>query len=964
MKIIKLADITVTGEGITELYNTIQTMLERGNPADERNDWGFNYGDWGFCRGVLPRLNFGPDGMDLELAVRLINMLAKYGHRQLPGYEALKANVKADIARARQDNPLAAPQREAPAAQVAPAAPGDKKVTQVGNDAYGKVILNLPGGVNLGLTRLINTTLREYCQANNVPMVQNRFNQQMEYPLFKFFGKVRDAIDQVAVAPAVLDRVLAVLEAKGYDVTEAKAQAPAAAAQAATKKVTVKGIEVNYGKQQLVILIPYLPEFRSVLQEANLWSRGVWYAGKEGNLGMFRIDLNIVPRARDILNDIRGVDASELTRFLEENQQPVAEEDENLKPLQVKPARLPGKQLGFGSNKDNRPELHDIIKFSFPPYPASREYNRDIFQYEVTGNYADHIDFYRLLKNRGFDAEPYFATVQDMVAKGQITKNRVEGTLEGYDAMEQFHQAVDDMHPHSELKLYPKQKDGAAFLYGRKSFLLGDKTGVGKTAELIVAANMRSQKDNKAVLIITLNSTKLQWKNEVLKILAGDDDARRTEFESLISLDPMRPNRWTICYYDQFSNAAKKPVEREGKMVEIPQREINANALMNYDFGVMVLDECQKVKHATSSRSKLILQLSEKIPFVWGASATVASNKPLDVYNQLHVVKHRLGSLSTGQFKKEFCGMVPEGYGGAYIDGTPEQQQEAAEKLHQWLIGSGVYISRSKKDIRPDMPNITTADLPVEVDTRKYHQELQKRLKTYAQPDLAISELIAARMEIAKAKVPMTVDRVMDLIEEGEKVVVFTCFRDAGSLLVKALTEGCVPLGYTVGTYLGDDPQEVRDQMKVTFTDDPNMKAFVMSMKVGGTGVDFPNVSNYMIVNDFDWTPEQATQSEGRLYRINSEQDVAVEYIVSNNTLDAELYGIIQKKRKISDTVQDLRQQYGQGDDNAIRNQIAALNQQLREIDHKMLQVINAELQPQNRRANRWYQSPIAFGAV
>jgi len=89
-----------------------------------------------------------------------------------------------------------------------------------------------------------------------------------------------------------------------------------------------------------------------------------------------------------------------------------------------------------------------------------------------------------------------------------------------------------------------------------------------------------------------------------------------------------------------------------------------------------------------------------------------------------------------------------------------------------------------------------------------------------------------------------------------------------------------------------------------------------------------------------------------------------VEYIVSNNTLDAELYGIIQKKRKISDTVQDLRQQYGQGDDNAIRNQIAALNQQLREIDHKMLQVINAELQPQNRRANRWYQSPIAFGAV
>ena len=54
-----------------------------------------------------------------------------------------------------------------------------------------------------------------------------------------------------------------------------------------------------------------------------------------------------------------------------------------------------------------------------------------------------------------------------------------------------------------------------------------------------------------------------------------------------------------------------------------------------------------------------------------------------------------------------------------------------------------------------------------------------------------------------------------------------------------------------------------------------------MSMKMGSTGIDFPNASRNMVINDFDWTPESAEQSEGRIYRINTDHPVDISYMVS-----------------------------------------------------------------------------------
>ena len=68
-----------------------------------------------------------------------------------------------------------------------------------------------------------------------------------------------------------------------------------------------------------------------------------------------------------------------------------------------------------------------------------------------------------------------------------------------------------------------------------------------------------------------------------------------------------------------------------------------------------------------------------------------------------------------------------------------------------------------------------------------------------------------------------------------------------------------------------------------------------MSIKMGGTGISFANTFKSMIVNDYDWTPESIEQSEGRIYRINTNHDVKIIYTLDSG-FDSKLYEKVEKR--------------------------------------------------------------------
>jgi SWI/SNF-related matrix-associated actin-dependent regulator 1 of chromatin subfamily A len=406
-----------------------------------------------------------------------------------------------------------------------------------------------------------------------------------------------------------------------------------------------------------------------------------------------------------------------------------------------------------------------------------------------------------------------------------------------------------------------------------------------------------------------------------------------------ITTNPLTPRKWTVVYYDNFSS---------GKKVDD-----YVNALIRANFGIVIFDELHKVKHSTSKRSQNVAKVVENIPTRWGASATVSANKPMDVRNQLVMTGHHLGKVSEGKFKKDFAGYKPTGYKGAYEqDDNDDEQIKSAERLNRWLNLSGVYVRRSKKDVR-EMPNITVGDKTTPIDQGRFQQHYATKVASYKDPSLPISKLIAARETVAHLKTDQTTSKVLGIVSgnldkdpAASKVVVFTNFVEAGKQLVDKIGQGLKQINpsFYALTYLAETKKTERAAVKQRFTNDPNAKVLIMSMRMGGTGIDFPNAAQNMVINDFDWTPEAAEQSEGRIYRINTNHPVNIEYMVGEG-IDKKLFQLVQKKRKLAGIIQAYRKEYHENEHNAeALEQLVMAQRQMRAIDREMVDIVNDEL--------------------
>jgi intein/homing endonuclease/superfamily II DNA or RNA helicase len=446
------------------------------------------------------------------------------------------------------------------------------------------------------------------------------------------------------------------------------------------------------------------------------------------------------------------------------------------------------------------------------------------------------------------------------------------------------------------------------------------------TIQLIKAAELRMRETNKPTLIVTLKSVQKQFAKEIMNVMGEGE-------RSKISLDPLNPAKWTVLYYENFSSG--KNLE---KVIE---------KLSSTDFGVVIFDELHKIKHGKTKRSRNIYRVIERIPTRWGASATVSSNKPMDVKNQLEMIGHHLGKVDRKKFARDFAGA--ESYGGP----TDKDEREimAAERLNKWLNLSGVYVRREKGEVRK-MPDMRVEQSATEVDPTGFREMMATTLGGYKNPDLPVSRLIAAREAIARLKTGETTKKVLDIVSAGKgkppaasKVVVFTNFVGAAKELVERIRAGLKEIdpSYKLITYLSNTKKKERDDVKKVFTDDPNAKVLVMSMRMGGTGIDFPNAAQNMVINDFDWTPEAAEQSEGRIYRINTDHPVDITYVVGQG-LDRDLFERVRRKREIAAIIQRYRREYHETDDKEALKKIVAAQKEIKEIDKQMAAKVAAEV--------------------
>ena len=146
-------------------------------------------------------------------------------------------------------------------------------------------------------------------------------------------------------------------------------------------------------------------------------------------------------------------------------------------------------------------------------------------------------------------------------------------------------------------------------------------------------------------------------------------------------------------------------------------------------------------------------------------------------------------------------------------------------------------------------------------------------------------------------KLGLVEDIVDSVLAEGEKVLLFTQFREFGDLAVPYLVQR---FGSDVPFLHGGVSKGRRDRMVERFQSEEGPPIMVLSLKAGGTGLNL-TAANHVVHLDRWWNPAVENQATDRAFRIGQRRDVQVRKLVCVGTLEERIDTMIANKRELAD---------------------------------------------------------------
>lgn len=450
-----------------------------------------------------------------------------------------------------------------------------------------------------------------------------------------------------------------------------------------------------------------------------------------------------------------------------------------------------------------------------------------------------------------------------------------------------------------KTKPYDYQLDGIQYGLNHDKWLLLDEMGLGKTLQIIyLAEELKAQEGIEHCLIICgINALKSNWKKEIEK----------HSNESCVVLGEKINSRGRVTYATVAERAQqlKEPIEeffiitnietiRDPKVVDAYRKSKN-------HIDMVVLDEAHKVKNKKAKQSSSLLKLDAKYKIA--ATGTPIMNNPLDVFMPLTWIDVNRSNLTN--FKNYYCEMG--GFNGSQVVGF-KHMNVLKDQL-------GTCSLRRTKDLL-DLPPKTIIHemLDMNDDHRKFYDNVRDGVKGEADKvDLNTSSLLALATRLRQASVcpsiltaenisSTKIDRAVELAEQiidnGEKVVIFSNFKEPVNILAERLQE----YNPVIGT--GDIPDGIFSDNIDRFQLDPNCKVFIGTISKAGTGITL-TAASYAIFIDCAWTAAVNTQCEDRIYRIGTERPVFIYYLWNIGTSDEHIKELVETKAQVADYIVD-----------------------------------------------------------
>jgi SNF2 family DNA or RNA helicase len=421
--------------------------------------------------------------------------------------------------------------------------------------------------------------------------------------------------------------------------------------------------------------------------------------------------------------------------------------------------------------------------------------------------------------------------------------------------------------------LMPYQKAGVAYAGSVGRCLIADQMGLGKTVEAIASLEYR---DAFPAIIVCPASLKENWKREINKWLPHRTVNILSGKGNIANVDV------NIVNYDII-----------GRFVE---------PIMHLKPMGLVLDESHYVKTSKTKRTEAVRDIAKKVPqsgTVLLLSGTPVTNRPEELVSQLEI----LGMLSRFGGKWAFL----KRYTNAYHNGFG-WDTKGASNLNElnMKLRQNCYIRRTKDEVLKELPAKTRNVVHVEpsgkgyVEYRKAEGDLLSFLAEngYRASDTAehLRRTTVLKRLAADAKMESVIEWIDSFLESCDrKLVVFA--------------HNVAIVDYLAGKYgnlrvSGQDSMEDRQHAVDSFQKDPKARVIVLNLQAGGVGLTLTAGSDVCFVQQ-GWTPGEHDQAEDRCHRIGQENSVQVWYLIGVNTIDEDIYDLIDAKRAVVDAVTD-----------------------------------------------------------
>ena len=334
---------------------------------------------------------------------------------------------------------------------------------------------------------------------------------------------------------------------------------------------------------------------------------------------------------------------------------------------------------------------------------------------------------------------------------------------------------------------------------------------------------------------------------------------------------------------------------------------IDVEEMKKHSWGMVIIDEAQNIKNPDTAQTLAIKSLKSDIKIAM--TGTPVENRLTELWSIFDFLnKGYLGSLK--EFQKSYA--VP-------IEKFKEKSRAAKLKMSV----SPFVLRRLKTD------KSVISDLPEKLVINDYcylskaqsilYEKTLNEMMTKISGFTGVSrrgnifKLITALKQICNhpyqfikagefnkemsGKAEKCVDLVRNILDNQEKTLIFTQYKEMGEILSKILYDefNREPLFFHGSLTV---PQ--RESLIEDFQNNKDTGVMILSLKAGGTGLNLTSATN-VIHYDLWWNPAVEDQATDRTYRIGQTNNVMVHRLITLGTFEEKIDEMLKSKKELAD---------------------------------------------------------------